>query len=1196
MINIIKGTENDEINWVYHIADIHVKYDERRKKEFEEVFNSVLNRIKNNSKTNRKNTYSVIAGDLLDDGVKLKAISIELLCDFLIKLSKKTKLFIIAGNHDNNIKGSSPNERKDTLSALFKFIEEKKANSNIHYLRDTGIYKAGNCLFYVPSIFDLEKCDSNSKEDWLKRLEILPSRIESPDDHHILLGHFSLDGTPVQNGYLLRDQFFKVGDIQDKYDICMLGDNHKVNHILGEKNNIGYPGSLIQLNSGEQLQNHGILLWNLKQKKSTFLAMETNFGFATFDTTQENFQFNIEPLPKNIRIKIKYNNIETYEKILKLLDKQKTHNIIDINPEYIGNNNDIQETLSKIDIKNEDNFIEFLNIRFPNNKQLIDKISKIHSSYSKKLDIKNDIDDKIIKLNKLIIENFICFPKKITIDLSIFQKFTSIGILGKNGLGKSTILKAIKYAIQGKSILDTSLNPQNIKNIYNKKKKSYVSLEFIYGGILYKIERTTNKKESLTLKTHDGQKYTSVPGRKKKQIQNSITEIFGEQDVMLETWLSEQTNYNSFLKRTSKDRVKIFKKMLNLSKFEQEIKNKVNEDIRQIRGNKEICVSHINSYKYQIKDIKPIEDLKRLLIETNETKTELMNKIKKLNDTISQFKGKYSEIYNSNTIETIQLKFNNIKKKLKRIETSETELIIPNNFDFNLENNNNKFEIQILDIETQIAELQEQLKPVDQIYNKQTLKKANSEKKNFMTKQQNIETDKTNLTTQLTICMNSIMELNLDNSKQKITELNNQKYNDNQKLIDDLNYEISHNHNRISNFNQLINSSECVFDDNCEKCQINKNTLKITHYETNLNQEKILLNTNTNKHDNLKLENQKLIKWKDMHLKFQILQMFEYKQEQLNIKIKNNSDELKLYQQTLSNIQYKIDKCQETIQNIETNYEINTQISNFDDKIDDIRNQRKKYNSDYKKFTNYQFEIQTLQNKKLKLQIQFNTIQEYIKSKNDIEQKENKVKLLENQFITIEKKIIELNNDIKILNQISKKLLKREENFKNIENKFYILNEYKKIVQSYPSYLTNQIIEQFEILINTFLEKIVDFTLKIQYNDTELNITKVDKFKNQYLSTTLSGSESFIASSAIRYGLIQISKIAMCSSYLMDEGFGSLDNDKLYEFKDKIINFLKNQFENIIVITHIDEIKNILDYVIEVTNDDNNKINIIKNR
>ena len=201
--------------------------------------------------------------------------------------------------------------------------------------------------------------------------------------------------------------------------------------------------------------------------------------------------------------------------------------------------------------------------------------------------------------------------------------------------------------------------------------------------------------------------------------------------------------------------------MLNLSKFEQEIKNKVNEDIRQIRGNKEICVSHINSYKYQIKDIKPIEDLKRLLIETNETKTELMNKIKKLNDTISQFKGKYSEIYNSNTIETIQLTFNNIKKELKRIETSETELIIPNNFDFNLENKNNKFEIQILEIETQTAELLEQLKPVDQIYNKQTFKKANSEKKNLMTKQQNIESDKTNLTTQLKIYMNCMYLLRL---------------------------------------------------------------------------------------------------------------------------------------------------------------------------------------------------------------------------------------------------------------------------------------------------------------------------------------------------------------------------------------------------------------------------------------------------
>ena len=309
-MNIIPKTEDDNINWIYHIADIHVKNDIKREKEYLEAFENVLNRIKYHKNTTKKNTYTVIAGDLLDDSIKLTAMSLHMLGNFLIKLSKINRLFIISGNHDNNIKGSDPSECIDSLSAIFNFIDKNEKNtSKIHYLRDTGTYKAGNVIFYVPSVFDLEKHISNSKEDWQKRIEILPNKINDDNCHHILLGHFSLDGTPVQNGYLLRDQFFKVGDIESKYDVCLLGDNHKVNHILGKKENIGYPGSLIQLTSGEQLQGHGILLWNLTKLKSMFLPIDSSYGFVTFDITQENFDFNLKLLPKNIRIKIKYNDI-----------------------------------------------------------------------------------------------------------------------------------------------------------------------------------------------------------------------------------------------------------------------------------------------------------------------------------------------------------------------------------------------------------------------------------------------------------------------------------------------------------------------------------------------------------------------------------------------------------------------------------------------------------------------------------------------------------------------------------------------------------------------------------------------------------------------------------------------------------------------------------------------------------------------
>ena len=70
----------------------------------------------------------------------------------------------------------------------------------------------------------------------------------------------------------------------------------------------------------------------------------------------------------------------------------------------------------------------------------------------------------------------------------------------------------------------------------------------------------------------------------------------------------------------------------------------------------------------------------------------------------------------------------------------------------------------------------------------------------------------------------------------------------------------------------------------------------------------------------------------------------------------------------------------------------------------------------------------------------------------------------------------------------------------------------------------------------------------------------------------------------------------MCSAFCIDEGFGSLDENKIYQFKNKIFEFLTKQFHNVIVVTHIDEIKNCLNHVIEVTDDNDKKIRIYKNR
>ena len=54
--------------------------------------------------------------------------------------------------------------------------------------------------------------------------------------------------------------------------------------------------------------------------------------------------------------------------------------------------------------------------------------------------------------------------------------------------------------------------------------------------------------------------------------------------------------------------------------------------------------------------------------------------------------------------------------------------------------------------------------------------------------------------------------------------------------------------------------------------------------------------------------------------------------------------------------------------------------------------------------------------------------------------------------------------------------------------------------------------------------------------------------------------------------------------FIIDEGFGALDESNI-EAWGRLLQSLKKWFKTIIVISHVDEIKDIIDDVIEITND-----------
>ena len=79
-----------------------------------------------------------------------------------------------------------------------------------------------------------------------------------------------------------------------------------------------------------------------------------------------------------------------------------------------------------------------------------------------------------------------------------------------------------------------------------------------------------------------------------------------------------------------------------------------------------------------------------------------------------------------------------------------------------------------------------------------------------------------------------------------------------------------------------------------------------------------------------------------------------------------------------------------------------------------------------------------------------------------------------------------------------------------------------------------------------------------------------------------SGMEKMISSLAIRTALIEVSAIPKPDLFIIDEGFGALDDTNL-EACARLLTSLKRNFKNMLVISHVDSIKDIVDNVIEIS-------------
>jgi DNA repair exonuclease SbcCD ATPase subunit len=75
--------------------------------------------------------------------------------------------------------------------------------------------------------------------------------------------------------------------------------------------------------------------------------------------------------------------------------------------------------------------------------------------------------------------------------------------------------------------------------------------------------------------------------------------------------------------------------------------------------------------------------------------------------------------------------------------------------------------------------------------------------------------------------------------------------------------------------------------------------------------------------------------------------------------------------------------------------------------------------------------------------------------------------------------------------------------------------------------------------------------------------------------------ERFVSSLAIRVGLINVSTLPRPNFLCLDEGFGSLDGENIANMSSAF-DYLKTQFDFVLIITHLDSIKDYTDSLISV--------------
>ena len=264
-------------------------------------------------------------------------------------------------------------------------------------------------------------------------------------------------------------------------------------------------------------------------------------------------------------------------------------------------------------------------------------------------------------------------------------------------------------------------------------------------------------------------------------------------------------------------------------------------------------------------------------------------------------------------------------------------------------------------------------------------------------------------------------------------------------------------------------------------------------------------------------------------------------------------DKLEARRADLSN---KIDRDHLTVESISSKTEL------VQNELDSLKKKQQKYNENKHIIEN----LETLLREQKGVETKLEQYQEKINNCND----------------KVQQSLIQQGST----QQMIERLKEEQGEHDKLEKEWMIYELFMKCM--HPNGIAYEIIKEKLPIVNEEISKIlaniVDFEVFFENNDKKLDIyIKHPQYDPRPLSMG-SGAEKTIAAMAIRLGLISITNLPKSELFILDEPATALDQEHMEGFI-RLLDMIKSQFKTVLLISHLEALKDTVDTTIDIERD-----------